>query len=207
MLIRSVSRGSKCCSLTHRKEPQESPLYGHLPPGAVIYRVGDALLASQDGAQAQWEAIMSTESAQPTSSLGWCADEAWFFGTYRLIRLMWVALTTRAEQDTSCCSTSRHSPGTSCFTVPGASALERCVDPLRFLQPVNGENARRCEAATECGHAQVCIRPRGDQELVSLTMHMPTWLRASEADTERTIVWQGDKSEILEEGEASRLLP
>ncbi|KAI0325561.1 hypothetical protein GY45DRAFT_1330103 [Cubamyces sp. BRFM 1775] len=161
---------------------QDSPLYGHLPPGSVIYRVGDILLASQDGAQAQWEAIMSTESAQPTPSLGWCADEAWFL-----------------EQDTSCCSTSRHSPGSSCFTAPGTSTLERCVDPLRFLQPANGENARRCEAATECGHAQVCIHPRGDQELVSLTIHMPTWLRASDTDTERTIVWQGDKAEILDE--------
>ncbi|KAH9896548.1 hypothetical protein C8Q73DRAFT_686015 [Cubamyces lactineus] len=169
---------------------QESPLYGHLPPGAVVYKVGDVLLASQDGAQAQWEAIMSTESAQPMPSLGWCADEAWYL-----------------EQDTSCCSMLRPSPGSSCFKAPGASILERCIDPLRFLQPVNGENARRCEAATECGHAQVCIRPRGDQELVSLIIHMPPWLRANDADTERTIVWQGDKSEILEEVEVGDWQP
>nr|VWP02519.1 N/A [Ganoderma boninense] len=50
---------------------------------------------------------------------------------------------------------------------------------------------------------RLCIRPRGDQELVSFTIHVPPWLRKDKEDVERKLVWQGDSSEILEEGPLS----
>lgn len=92
----------------------------------------------------------------------------------------------------------------SCFAAFGEARAERCVDPLRFLQPAETQSVLRCTSATECGHDQLCIRPRGDQELVTLTMHLPPWMRANDADAERTVVWQGDRSEVAEEGQLSR---
>ncbi|KAI0666366.1 hypothetical protein C8Q78DRAFT_984221 [Trametes maxima] len=170
---------------------EHSPLYGHLPTGAVIYKVGDESLVSQDGAEQRWETLMSTRARGSVPSLGWCAEEAWF-----------------SAQDDACCS-SRHAgvPSLSCFATVSGVASQRCVDPLRFLQSPTDEHLRRCVSSTDCGHNQLCIRPRGDQELVSITVHIPPWLRAAEADMERTIVWQGDRSEVFEEVETGDWLP
>ncbi|OSD07677.1 hypothetical protein PYCCODRAFT_1401627 [Trametes coccinea BRFM310] len=164
---------------------EHSPLYGHLPVGAVIYKVGDEMLADQEGASRKWETVMSASTDKSAPSLGWCTDEAWFLA-----------------QDGSCC-TSRGSAVTSqsCFATLGQATNERCVDPLRFLQPGESADVRRCGSAAECGHSQLCVRPRGDQELVSLTMHLPAWLRTNDTDSERVVVWQGDRSEVPEEVE------
>ena len=59
---------------------------------------------------------------------------------------------------------------------------------------------RRCESAVDCGKAEFCVRPRGDQGLVVLKMHIPLWLRAGGGgDAEHTVVWQGARWEILQE--------
>ncbi|KAI0644139.1 hypothetical protein C8Q79DRAFT_1002094 [Trametes meyenii] len=170
---------------------EHSPLYGHLPLGAVIYKVGDESLASQHGAEREWETLMSRPARGSPPSLGWCVEGAWF-----------------SAQDDVCCSARRAGvPSLSCFATVSGVASQHCVDPLRFLQPPRGESLRRCVSTTECGHDQLCIRPRGDQELLSLTVHIPSWLRINEADMERTIVWQGDRSEIFEEVETGDWLP
>ncbi|KAI0368501.1 hypothetical protein BV20DRAFT_1022387 [Pilatotrama ljubarskyi] len=169
---------------------QGSPLYGYIPVGAVIYKVGDETLASQEGAARRWESLMSASQDSSMSSLGWCAEEAWF-----------------SAQDSSCCTArSTAVASSSCFVAIGEVYTERCVDPLRFLQPARTDNVRRCTSATECGHSQLCLRPRSDQELVSLTMHMPPWWE-QKGDSERTVVWQGDRSEILDEVEVGDWLP
>ncbi|KAI9068996.1 hypothetical protein FKP32DRAFT_1671751 [Trametes sanguinea] len=170
---------------------EHSPLYGHLPVGAVIYKVGDEVLAAQEGAARKWETVMFTNTGKSAPSLGWCAEESWFL-----------------EQDASCCA-SRGSAVTSqsCFEALGQATNERCVDPLRFLQPGEHSDVRRCGSAAECGHDQLCVRPRGDQELVSFTMHLPGWLRTNDTDSERVIVWQGDKSEVLDEVKVGDWVP
>lgn len=40
---------------------------------------------------------------------------------------------------------------------------------------------------------------------MALTMHMPPWLRSGDADADvaRTVVWQGDRAEILHEGQST----
>ncbi|KAL1939309.1 hypothetical protein VTO73DRAFT_10112 [Trametes versicolor] len=168
-----------------------SPLYGHLPVGAVIYKVGDEMLAAPEGAVERWDVLMSATPSKSQPSLGWCAEEAWF-----------------TSQDASCCTARRSAVSSlSCFAAFGEARAERCVDPLRFLQPAETQSVLRCTSATECGHDQLCIRPRGDQELVTLTMHLPPWMRANEADAERTVVWQGDRSEVAEEVDLGDWLP
>ncbi|KAI0635430.1 hypothetical protein C8Q77DRAFT_1108050 [Trametes polyzona] len=168
-----------------------SPLYGHLPVGAVIYKVGDDALASPKGAATKWETLLSPGSSRIPRSLGWCAETSWF-----------------TAQDVSCCTTRRSTVSSqSCFATVGESRLEHCVDPLRFLQPAETESMRRCASAAECGHDHSCVRPRGDQELLSLTMYLPPWMRTDGGDAERTVVWQGDRSEILEEVDVGDWLP
>ncbi|KAI0354020.1 hypothetical protein OH77DRAFT_1426424 [Trametes cingulata] len=170
---------------------EASPLSGYLPVGAVIYKVGDETLASQQGAAKRWEALMSASGDTSTSSLGWCADESWF-----------------TAQDSSCCATqSSGVASSSCFVTTGETQNERCVNPLRFLQSLETQSVRRCAFAPECGHDQTCIRPRADQELLSLTMHMPPWWTTEGGSSERTVVWQGDRAQILEEVEIGDWLP
>lgn len=182
-----------------------SPLYGHLPVGAVVYKVGDEMLAAPEGAADRWDTLMSATPVKSQPSLGWCAEEAWFTCKCDVASITHLtSLTLYPAQDTSCCTARRGAvPSLSCFAAFGEARAERCVDPLHFLQPAETQSVLRCASATECGHDQLCIRPRGDQELVTLTMHLPPWMRANEADAERTVVWQGDRSEVAEEGQFS----
>ena len=120
-----------------------------------------------------------------------------------------MTATVPAEHDASCCTArSASAPSQACF-VPFAdsdsgsgSGFERCLDPLPFLDPRANASVRRCASAVDCGYGELCVRPRGDQALVTLTMHLPPWLRTGEADAdvERTVVWQGTGAEILQEG-------
>ncbi|KAH9855522.1 hypothetical protein C2E23DRAFT_813672 [Lenzites betulinus] len=170
---------------------EASPLYGHLPVSAVIIKVGDEILAAPGGAADRWNALMATDSSKSVPRLGWCADEPWF-----------------AAQDTTCCAIRRSAvTSLSCFASLGELQSEHCVDPLHFLQPTQAESVLRCSSAAECGHNQLCIRPRGDQELMSLTMHIPPWLRTNEQDSERTVVWQGERAEVAEEVDLGDWLP
>ncbi|KAI0700664.1 hypothetical protein C8T65DRAFT_709626 [Cerioporus squamosus] len=167
---------------------ESSPLYAHLPVGAVIYKVGDDTLDTGLGAAERWEALL-THRPSPSDhapTLGWCAEEPWF-----------------AAQDTSCCSSSHPAiPTQACFAPSSDPSFERCVDPLLFLNSDSDASAprHRCTTAVDCGHAQLCVRPRSDQTLLALTLHIPPWLRRDGEDSaERTVVWQGDSTEILRE--------
>ncbi|TBU34171.1 hypothetical protein BD311DRAFT_651235 [Dichomitus squalens] len=173
---------------------ENSPLYGHMPVGLVVYKVGDDTLDDPQGAPSRWEFLLSNKRDGPASTLGWCTDEPWF-----------------AVQNATCCTTrpssSEVSLGQSCFAPIADPSFERCVDPLLFL---DASDTRRCSSVVDCGHGQLCVRPRGDQELVSLTMHLPPWLRngsGADDDVERRLVWQGDTSEILHEVEVGDWLP
>ena len=72
---RSVDRMHVC---SRPGSVQESPLYGHVPIGAVIYKVGDDALA-RTGAGDQWERVLGA-GAGPVR--GWCAAHAWFAGAW-----------------------------------------------------------------------------------------------------------------------------
>ncbi|KAI0770208.1 hypothetical protein C8Q74DRAFT_1274160 [Fomes fomentarius] len=171
---------------------EDSVLFDHLSVGAVVYKVGDDTLDSSEDALDKWKTLLSVKPTDTVPSLGWCTDEPWF-----------------AARGSSCC-TSRVSAGSSqaCFSPFEDPSLERCLDPLPFLSSSSSSH-RRCTSAVDCAHGELCIRPRGDQELVALTMHMPPWLRSGDADADvaRTVVWQGDRAEILHEVEVGEWLP
>ncbi|KAI0755061.1 peptidase family M50-domain-containing protein [Daedaleopsis nitida] len=175
---------------------EDSPLFDHVPLGAVVYKVGDETLDRTEGALHSWDALLSAKPDGSASVLGWCSEEPWF-----------------AAHSTSCCTSSRPASASSeaCFSNTADPRTERCLDPLRFLDSNANANGAapipRCTSPIDCGHGQVCIRPRGDQELLSLTMHIPPWLRTSAADLERKIVWQGDRAQILHEVHVGDWLP
>ncbi|KAM5543784.1 hypothetical protein V8D89_002401 [Ganoderma adspersum] len=162
-----------------------SPLHGYLPIGSVVYKVGDDALGGPGGATARWEALLSSKRNASIPALGWCIEEPWF-----------------AAHNASCCSAQRSEVSfQSCFVPDSDPGFERCVDPLLFLDAPDTASTRRCASSVDCGHGQLCIRPRGDQELVSFTIHVPPWLRKDKEDVERKLVWQGDSLEILDEVE------
>ncbi|KAH9915065.1 peptidase family M50-domain-containing protein [Epithele typhae] len=173
----------------------ESQLAGYVPVGAVIYKIGDDALADRAQGTDRWAQLLTAAEDRGERAsgpvLGWCAEEPWF-----------VAL----GQD--CCHAPAAAPTRSCFTSAavgrgaGVGAFEGCVDPLLFLDPDPDAPVRRCETAADCGRVQACVRPRGDQPLVALKMHLPPWLRADgDGEPERTLVWQGDRDEIAREVE------
>ncbi|RDX42017.1 hypothetical protein OH76DRAFT_1489006 [Lentinus brumalis] len=176
---------------------ESSPLYGHLPRGAVIYKVGDDTLNTGRRAAERWEALLTDRSSlgEHDPPLGWCAEEAWF-----------------AAHNASCCTPSHPAiPTQACFAPSSEPAFERCVDPLPFLDSASTPT-HRCMTAIDCGHAQLCVRPRSDQELLALTLHVPSWLRGNgdgtgEDGAERTLVWQGDSTEILRDVSVGDWLP
>ena len=55
-------------------------MYGHLPTGTVIYKVGDDTLDGPEGATKRWESLLSAKKGVQTPALGWCTDESWFAG-------------------------------------------------------------------------------------------------------------------------------
>ncbi|RPD79477.1 hypothetical protein L226DRAFT_455383 [Lentinus tigrinus ALCF2SS1-7] len=172
---------------------ESSPLYGHLPIGAVIYKVGDDTLDTASGAAERWEALLTHRHSpsEDSRTLGWCAEELWF-----------------AAHNSSCCTSSHPVvPTQACFAPSSDPSFERCVDPLLFLHSDASTSKHRCTSAVDCGHGQLCVRPRGDQELLTLTLHILPWLRDDDSDAERTVVWQGDPTEILSEVVVGDWLP
>lgn len=170
-------------------------MYGNIPVGSVIYKVGDDTLIAENGTD-KWTELLSTPS--PPDGLGWCVDSVWYTGTFaRLHSPNPPTAHFSPGQNTTCCSALSARDLTACFEASDTS--QRCLDPLRFLSDM-ADHKRRCVEITDCGGTETCVRPRTDQELVVLTMHLPAWLRAREGVSEKTIVWQGARAEILDEG-------
>ncbi|KAI0712062.1 hypothetical protein C8Q76DRAFT_768815 [Earliella scabrosa] len=171
---------------------EDSALLGHLPIGAIIYKVGDETLDGGENAADRWDTLLSTKPDTSTPALGWCAEEL-----------------CASAPSQACFAPFADSDSGSGSGSGSGSAFERCLDPLPFLDPRANASVRRCASAVDCGYGELCVRPRGDQALVTLTMHLPPWLRTGGADedVERTVVWQGGGSEILQEVEVGDWLP
>ena len=96
----------------------------------------------------------------------------------------------------------------SCFVAYPPFALARCVDPLPYLGADAGVPSHaRCASAVDCGADRLRVRPRGDQALLRITVHLPPWASPGGQPADRTVVWNGPRYEILEEGAFSHRLP
>ncbi|KAI0794850.1 hypothetical protein C8Q75DRAFT_803692 [Abortiporus biennis] len=191
----------------------DSSLDGHLPVGAVITKLNDHLLTSADDTQDLWTSYLSRQ--QPTNSLstdehGWCVNRDWY-----------------KDQDRSCCTTNSSStenqshPGLSCFILHGTpistESIDRCVSPLNLLSIRNQLSLKRCDIPMDCTDHEVCITPRGDQELTRITLWIPRYLHSYGSSPEllpkdlggeeKVVLWSGSGDEILEEVEVTTYLP
>lgn len=96
----------------------------------------------------------------------------------------------------------------------------RCVDPIAlFMSPAeateSGEpslSTSRCQNV--CMHSetgedagdQLCIRPREDVQLLRLSLLLPPW-EAQDGKSSKTVIWNGPKREVWEQGERSLSSP
>ncbi|KAI0056036.1 hypothetical protein BV25DRAFT_1921358, partial [Artomyces pyxidatus] len=119
----------------------DSPLYSHLPAGAVIVALDDV------GAE-HWDTYLTAPASDAAPGLGWCALEMWFL-----------------DHGRSCCDNSEEG-ALACFV--SAKAEQRCVDPVPLLVPVKGSVARCGDETHMCGVNEVCVRPRGGETLLRI---------------------------------------
>ncbi len=113
-----------------------------------------------------------------------------------------------------------------CFTPPRSAGnhtedthLEggRCVDPITlFMTPQElsdaGESAlssSRCNTVCMNGgskvedtrETEICIRPRKDSELLRIRIRLPTWAVQAREPVLKTVIWNGPREEVWEQGE------
>ncbi|KAH9830175.1 uncharacterized protein C8Q71DRAFT_843079 [Rhodofomes roseus] len=168
-----------------------SPLEGYLPLGSIVTKIDDDLLSSVTDNHDAWTALLSQPDVRKATEesedgwLGWCVDRRWF-----------------VDQPAACCSPETASRNaTACFVAYPPLALERCVDPVPYLgDSVEAPIHMRCASAVECSADHVCVRPRDDQALLRLTVHLPAWVTPNAHTSDTTVVWNGPRAEILEEG-------
>lgn len=117
------------------------------------------------------------------------------------------------DQSTSCCasridnSPNKEALSLSCFTTLDDPPTEGCVDPLPFFDTApssTGAGYRRCDAPIDCGESHICARLRPDQHLMRMTLYIPLWMHPGKvrdgehSSTEKVVVWNGPKAEVLE---------
>ncbi|KAL6303711.1 hypothetical protein BKA93DRAFT_734418 [Sparassis latifolia] len=178
---------------------EDSPLRDHLPIGAIVTRLDDVQLTRANASVDIWSSYLSGSykllHEGSETNPGWCVERAWF-----------------ADQADSCCRSfpndGSHGQPVSCFVSYEPAALERCVDPVPFLdESTSSSNAKRCLSSIDCGGNFLCVWPRSDQELLRLTLQSPPSLRQPEPQREHVVVWSGSRLDILEEVEVSKWMP
>ncbi|OBZ78197.1 Membrane-bound transcription factor site-2 protease [Grifola frondosa] len=174
---------------------QESPLRGHIPIGAVITKIDDQSLISHNSDMDIWQLYLSRHTGLPRAEdLGWCVDREWF-----------------VAQPESCCTSSRstNTTGLSCFVASHELPLERCINPIPLLHDTAiAYDIIRCTSLVDCGNTHVCVRLHPDQQLLRLTLHIPSWIRERGSQlVEEVVLWQGPGSEVLEEVVVGAWLP
>ncbi|KAH9942695.1 hypothetical protein B0H21DRAFT_750382 [Amylocystis lapponica] len=167
---------------------QNSPLHAHIPPGAVIVQLDDALFSHAGPAVDLWGSYLSEPIAVvPHADLGWCVEREWI-----------------SDQPRHCCAATNDTvPTLACFTAD-APIAERCVDPLLFMGDA-AASLTRCRTTADCGSAHACLWQRSDQELLRVTLQLPTWLREGREPGERVVLWNGPRAEVFEVEVSTRL--
>ncbi|KAH9914419.1 uncharacterized protein B0H18DRAFT_1045731 [Fomitopsis serialis] len=164
-----------------------SPLEGYLPVGAIVTKIDDDLLSGVPADSDAWTTLLSRPDAGDDSEegwLGWCVDRRWF-----------------VDQSDACCTpamTARNA--TACFVA--------YPPPVPYLgDDVEAPAYARCGSAVDCAADHVCVRPRDDQALLRLTVHLPAWAAQNAHATDTVVVWNGPRVEILEEVEVTTYAP
>ncbi|KAG2038034.1 hypothetical protein BDR03DRAFT_955573 [Suillus americanus] len=154
----------------------DSPLSMHLPVGSFLTTLDDLPLNSS---RDTW----STYLLEPTPAAykqGWCVDMS------------------RLSDDHQCCVDAASSP--SCFVSFESAMEEYCTDPVAVLSKI--EN--RCDSSASCLESQSCIKPRGDRDILRITVmnHEETG-----PEDERVVLWSGPRYEVWEQVHTTHLAP
>ncbi|KAG1852881.1 hypothetical protein DFJ58DRAFT_400600 [Suillus subalutaceus] len=152
----------------------DSPLSMHLPVGSFLTTLDDFPLNSSRDA---W----STYLLEPTPAAykqGWCVE------------------TSRLSDDHQCCVDTASS--SSCFVSFESAMEEYCTDPVAVLSKMQN----RCDSSISCLESQSCIKPRGDRDILRITVH-----EGAGTEDERIVLWSGPKYEVWEQVQTTHLAP
>ncbi|TFY64832.1 hypothetical protein EVJ58_g2350 [Rhodofomes roseus] len=167
-----------------------SPLEGYLPLGSIVTKIDDDLLSSVTDDHDAWTALLSQPDVRKATEesedgwLGWCVDRRWFINPP-------PAVLQRRHPGTRQRASSR----------TRRSHSSAVSTPVPYLgDSVEAPTHMRCASAVDCSTDHVCVRPRDDQALLRLTVHLPAWVTPNAHTSDTTVVWNGPRVEILEEG-------
>ncbi|KAG1765564.1 hypothetical protein EDD22DRAFT_774911 [Suillus occidentalis] len=155
----------------------DSPLSTHLPIGSFLTALDDrSLKSSRD--------VWSTYLLEPTPTTytqGWCVD-------------------TASSDDHQCCSDTDYSASSSsCFVSFESKMEEYCTNPVAILSQIRN----RCDSSTSCLESQSCIKPRGDQDILRITVNHA----GAGTEDERIVLWSGPRYEVWEQVQTTHLGP
>ncbi|KAG2368942.1 hypothetical protein BDR07DRAFT_1605071 [Suillus spraguei] len=153
----------------------DSPLSMHLPVGSLLTTLDDLPLNSSRDA---W----SNYLLEPTSTAytqGWCVD------------------TSRLSDDHRCCVDTASS--SSCFVSFESAMEEYCTDPVAILSKIQN----RCDSSTPCRESQSCVKPRGDRNILRITVNH----EGTSTEDERIVLWSGPRYEVWEQVQTTHFAP
>ncbi|KAJ8594748.1 hypothetical protein M405DRAFT_784284 [Rhizopogon salebrosus TDB-379] len=159
----------------------DSPLSTHLPVGSVLTTLDDVPLNSSRDA---WSAYL-LETTPAIYKQGWCADMS------------------QLTDDDRCCTNltnmnaSDRPSSLSCFVSFENAAETYCTDAVAILSKIQN----RCDSSVLCLTSQSCIEPRGDRDLLRITV------RHQGTKDERVVLWSGPKYEVWEQVQTTHLAP
>ncbi|KAG2128003.1 hypothetical protein DEU56DRAFT_742147 [Suillus clintonianus] len=155
-----------------------SPLSMHLPVGSFLTTLDDLPLNSSRDA---WSAYL----LEPTPAVykqGWCVDAS------------------RLSDDQQCCAVTDNSElSLSCFVSFENTVEEYCTDPIAILSKMQN----RCDSSTSCLESQSCIKPRGDRNILRITVHQ----QGTSTEDKRVVLWSGPRYEVWEQVQTTHFAP
>ncbi|KAF8154677.1 hypothetical protein B0H34DRAFT_783787 [Crassisporium funariophilum] len=161
---------------------EDSPLYLHIAPGAIISKLDDTPLGSANASNDLWETYLT--GANQGAQMGWCFDE-------------------RDLKETSACCNPSVAQGSSlsCFTSIDDSD-QGCIDPIPLLTK-SDENRRRCSSVSECSSISTCVVPHKQSQLLRMTVRPSLYA----VDQDVVVLWSGSPKEVWEEVQVGIWLP
>ncbi|KAG2148230.1 uncharacterized protein EDB93DRAFT_1250292 [Suillus bovinus] len=154
----------------------DSPLSMHLPVGSFLTTLDDLPLHSSRDA---WNTYL-LEPTPAAYKQGWCVDAS------------------RLSDDYQCCRDTDNSTSF-CFVSFESTIEEYCADPVAILSKMQN----RCDSSTSCLESQSCIKPRGDRDILRITVNH----EGTDTEGERIVLWSGPRYEVWEQVQTTHLAP
>ncbi|KAG2336622.1 hypothetical protein BDR05DRAFT_942180 [Suillus weaverae] len=156
----------------------DSPLSMHLPVGSFLTALDDLPLNSSRDA---WSTYL-LEPPPAAYKQGWCVDAS------------------RLSDDHQCCMDTDNSASSSyCFVSFESKMEEYCTDPVAILSKMQN----RCDSSISCLESESCIKPRGDLDILRITVNH----EGADTEDEHIVLWSGPRYEVWEQVQTTHLAP